>query len=203
MKQEEMTQKTRQAMADSLKKAMIKKPFSKITVRDITDDCNINRNTFYYHFEDIYALLHWMFSNEAIKVIQKFDLLTEYEAAISFVIDYVDANDHIINCALDSIGQKELKRFFFPEFYDIVLSLLNSAEKHNEVTLDPEYKSFLAIFHTEAMTGLLVEWISHREKHLKEKLIAYLVTTVKSSILGIFEHSEFCQAAPPVISREN
>lgn len=188
-----MTLKTKLAMAESLKKAMAKKPFSKITVRDITDDCNMNRNTFYYHFQDIYELLHWMFSNEAIKVIQKFDLLTEYEAAISFMIDYVDANDHIINCAVDSIGQKELKRFFFPEFYDIVLTLLDNAEKRNEVTLDPEYKSFLAVFHTEAMTGLLLEWLTHREKHLKEKLISYLSNTVRSSILGIFEHSEFCQ----------
>lgn len=194
MRQEEMTLKTKLAMAESLKKAMSKKPFSKITVRDITDDCNINRNTFYYHFQDIYELLHWMFSNEAIKVVQKFDLLTEYEAAISFVIDYVDANDHIINCAVDSIGQKELKRFFFPEFYDIVLTLLDNAEKRNEVTLDPEYKSFLAIFHTEAMTGLLLEWLTHREKHLKEKLISYLSNTVRSSILGIFEHSEFCRS---------
>ena len=29
------------------------KPLEKITVKDITDQCGISRNTFYYHYQDI------------------------------------------------------------------------------------------------------------------------------------------------------
>ena len=36
---------------------MEKKPLSNITVSEIIADCGVNRKTFYYHFEDIYALL--------------------------------------------------------------------------------------------------------------------------------------------------
>ena len=39
---------------------MEKKPLSKITVSEIIADCNVNRRTFYYHFDDIYALLKWV-----------------------------------------------------------------------------------------------------------------------------------------------
>ena len=70
MKQEELSLKTKKALANSLKNAMKKKPFSKITVKEITDDCNLNRNTFYYHFEDIYDLLRWMFDSEAVQIVQ-------------------------------------------------------------------------------------------------------------------------------------
>ncbi|WP_295208123.1 TetR family transcriptional regulator [Ruminococcus sp.] len=35
------------------------KPLSKITVSEIVADCNINRKTFYYHFEDVQSLLKW------------------------------------------------------------------------------------------------------------------------------------------------
>ena len=41
----------------SLQRFMEKKPLSKITVSEIIADCGVNRKTFYYHFEDIYALL--------------------------------------------------------------------------------------------------------------------------------------------------
>ena len=38
------------------------KPFDKITVRDIVESANINRNTFYYYYSDIYELLEEIFS---------------------------------------------------------------------------------------------------------------------------------------------
>ena len=60
MKHEESTLLTKKALAASLKKSMEKKPLKKITVSGIITDCNVNRKTFYYHFEDIYALLKWM-----------------------------------------------------------------------------------------------------------------------------------------------
>ena len=75
-------------------------------------DCGLNRKTFYYHFEDVYALLKWTLEEEAIEVVKKFDLMVDYEEAILFVMDYVDSNKHMINCAYDAIGSEEMKRFF-------------------------------------------------------------------------------------------
>ena len=45
---------------------MNKKPLSRITINEIVQDCGLNRNSFYYHFEDIYALFKWMLEQEAI-----------------------------------------------------------------------------------------------------------------------------------------
>ena len=51
---------TKRALEASLKKLVKTKPLNKITVSDITDDCGINRMTFYYHFKDIYDLVEWI-----------------------------------------------------------------------------------------------------------------------------------------------
>lgn len=56
MKQKEISLATKKALAAALKKLMVNKPISKITVRELVAECGINRNSFYYHFEDIYAL---------------------------------------------------------------------------------------------------------------------------------------------------
>ena len=51
---------TEKALAASLKKLLEKKTLDKITVKDITDDCGVNRQTFYYHFHDVYDLVEWI-----------------------------------------------------------------------------------------------------------------------------------------------
>ena len=42
-----MSQVTKRALEASLKNLLLKKPLSKITINDITEDCGINRMTFY------------------------------------------------------------------------------------------------------------------------------------------------------------
>ena len=48
---------TKKAIMESFVHLIEKKPLEKITVRDVVDECGINRNTFYYYFQDIYAVL--------------------------------------------------------------------------------------------------------------------------------------------------
>ena len=54
-----MSQVTKRALVESLKRLLLKKPLNKITVTDITEDCGISRMTFYYHFKDILDLVEW------------------------------------------------------------------------------------------------------------------------------------------------
>lgn len=58
---------TKEALAGALKNLVKGKAFEKITIKDITDFCDISRNTFYYHFTDKYDLLNWIFSSEVLK----------------------------------------------------------------------------------------------------------------------------------------
>ena len=59
------SQITKNAIAESLKKLTKTTPFDKITVSDIASTCGINRQTFYYHFEDKYELLSWIYYKDA------------------------------------------------------------------------------------------------------------------------------------------
>lgn len=185
MKHEEISLNTKKALAESLKKTMKNKPFKKITVSELIQDCNINRNTFYYHFEDIYALLKWMFEQEAIAVVKNFDILVNYEEALNFVMDYVEANNYIINCAYDSIGQDELKRFFYADFLEIICRLIGRAEEITGQTLGDDYKEFLSHFYMEAMVGMLIEWIKDNKKRTRDSVVKYISYTLQESLLGI------------------
>jgi len=164
---------------------MKKKPFSKITVSEIISDCGVNRKTFYYHFEDIFALLKWMLEEEAIEVVGSFDLLLNYKEAIRFVMDYVDKNDYIINCACDAIGQEGMKKFFYDDFIGITSSIIDRAAAGSGKKLEPDFQEFLAKFYTEAIAGTLLTWTKNKESRNREKTVAYLSAILKSVVSNI------------------
>jgi probable dihydroxyacetone kinase regulator len=180
MTHEEATLQTKTALAASLKKFMKKKPLGKITVSEIITDCNVNRKTFYYHFEDIYALLKWMLEQEAIEVVKNFDLLIDYEDAIRFVIRYVEENAHILNCAYDSMGRDELKRFFYNDFVSLVKNVVDDTEERCGLSVTNDFKNFLCDFLTEATAGMLVNGFKEKSKFQQSDVVCNITVILNS-----------------------
>ena len=169
MKHEATTLNTKKALAVSLKKAMSIKPLSRITISEIIEDCGVNRKTFYYHFEDIYGLLKWMVEQEAVDVVKQFDLMADYEDAILFVMDYVEANKHILNCAYDSIGRDVMKRFFCADFIGILRTVIDGTEKELNLSVPEDFKLFLCNLYTEALAGILIDWFQDKKRVIVAK----------------------------------
>ncbi len=182
MKYEVTSLNTKKTLAASFKKQVSKKPFSKITVSEIINDCCVNRKTFYYHFSDIYALLKWTLEQEAIEVVKQFDLIAEYEEAMLFVMDYVEENADFLQNIYHSIGRDELKRFFCADFIDIVRSFIDKSEKIQRLSTPDDFKLFLSQFYTEAIAGMLVEWIVDRSIRDREKTVQYISVIIHSAI---------------------
>ena len=64
-----MSDLTKKALAEALKNRLSKTTLKNITIKDLTDDCGLNRQTFYYHFSDIYELMEWIFVDEANRIL--------------------------------------------------------------------------------------------------------------------------------------
>ena len=182
MKHEITSHQTKLLLANALKSCMESKAFSKVTVTDLITACGVNRNTFYYHFDDIYSLLKWMFEQETVEIIAKFDLMTDYEEAILFVLDYVNTNTHIISCAYDAIGRDGLKRFFYDDFFAIIARLVNDMEQSLKVQSSERFKEFLTNFYTEALAGMLLENVTGKKKYSPNEFVEYIDLVFKASL---------------------
>ena len=66
-----MTQFTSKAIEESFIRLLNERPLDKITIKDIVDDCGISRNTFYYHFQDITALLEHVLNADVERVLSQ------------------------------------------------------------------------------------------------------------------------------------
>lgn len=194
MTNEEVSFRAKQHICSNLKELMQHKSFSKITVSELTKKCNINRNTFYYHFEDIYAALKWMFEQEAIEIVKQYDLLLDYEEVVSFVYDYITGNSYIINCAYDSLGRDVLKRFFYKDFRSIIEANIREHEKNLNITVTDDFRNFIATLYTEGLAGMLINLAQNPKKYQKEQLGSYfrilIHTTIPSLIKGFDEENK-------------
>ena len=196
MKQDQKTLNTKKALAASLKKFMKQKPLSKITVSQLISDCNVTRKTFYYHFEDIYDLLKWTLEEEAIEVVKQYDLLVDYQEVITFVMDYVEENQHILNCAYDSLGREGMKRFLYADFIGILSTLIEGIEQQENIHADAEFKQFLCEFYTEALSGILISWFHDSKGRDRDKTIQDILLILRASLPNVLRASQqLCESS--------
>ena len=89
----------KKAIRDSFIKLLNERPLSQITVRDIVVACGVNRNTFYYYFQDIPQLVETIINEDANRVIQEHPSIESVEdclnAAIRFALENRKAVLHI------------------------------------------------------------------------------------------------------------
>lgn len=185
MTHEETSLQTKLTLCNSLKKIMKQKPFSKITVSELIKDCNLNRKTFYYHFEDIYGLLKWMLEQETFEIVKQFDLLVDYEDVFNFVIDYVEKNAYFLNCIYDSVGRDELKRFLYQDFIGVINTLVLDTEKKLELEVEDSFRDFVCNFYTEAIAGMLINLFQNLEKYNQDQVLEYLTIILKTSLPAV------------------
>ncbi len=74
-----MSKLTDKAIQDSFTKLLDRKPIDRITIKDITDDCGISRNTFYYHYSDLPDLVEKMLMNDIEELILKYPTIETLE----------------------------------------------------------------------------------------------------------------------------
>ena len=119
MAYENASNQRKEMIASKFKEMLRTKSLSKISVSELIRQCGINRKTFYYHFEDIFALLKWTMEQETIKIIRQYDLFRDYETVIEIIGDYIEKNHSMLYNIYNSVGRNQLHRFFFESFREL------------------------------------------------------------------------------------
>lgn len=174
------TELTKKLLAESLKKCMRQKPLSKISIREIVEDCGVNRQTFYYHFKDIYDLVEWMFNQEALRMLKENMSFLTWEDSCLYLLKYIEENWDICICTLNSLGRSHLERFFYDDIYDILRSVID--ETSADISIEAKYKDFIAHFYTVSFAAILMSWLKGEITYAPEELIGLISMTISSNI---------------------
>lgn len=175
-----MSNITKVALADSLKKLLQIKTLDKITVKDVVENCGVNRQTFYYHFHDIYDLLGWFFIEEAEKIVGNKKTYTTWQQGFLQAFRYVSNDKKLIINAYNSIGREYLENYLYSIVYELLKDIVE--EKAEGMNVSEEDKKFVADFYKYAFVGLSLEWIRMGMKDEPEFIIEKLSKLIKGDI---------------------
>ena len=183
-----MSSITKIALADSLKKLLHVKTLDKITVKDIVEDCGVNRQTFYYHFHDIYDLLGWFFIKEAEKIVGNKKTYTTWHQGFLEAFKYVNNDKKLIINAYNSIGREYLENYLYRIVYKLLKDVVDEQAVGMNVREDD--KEFLANFYKYSFVGLTLEWINNDMRQDPELIIRKLDKAIKGNIKAALKRYE-------------
>jgi probable dihydroxyacetone kinase regulator len=152
-----MSRITKTAIAASLKKLLTKKTLDKITINDIAEDCGVTRQTFYYHFTDIYDLVEWIFTSETTKVIGGKKTYDTWQEGFLHIFQYVLDNRNFVTNTFYSVSREKLERYLYSETYNLLIGVVE--EKAVGISVKEDDKKFIADFYKYSFTGLMLDWI--------------------------------------------
>lgn len=178
-----MPNRTKEMLAESLMKLLARRTLDKITIQDIVDDCGYNRQTFYYHFHDIYDLIDWIFAAQTQELIEKCRACGSLDVGVEAVIAYMRGNRRLILNILRSVNGEKLLDNLYRSAQSIVLSAL---ENHPGVQeLSAEYRELVAEAFKYALAGLLIDWM---RAGIPEDRVNK-VRTMKAVYIGALEYA--------------
>ena len=87
---------TKPAIRAAFGKLLEERPLNKITVKDVVERCGVNRNTFYYHYADLPALLEELVRESMGGVVQSFERLDSAGDCLRAVLCYLLENKRAV-----------------------------------------------------------------------------------------------------------
>lgn len=167
-----MINATKEALAETLKELLLHKTLDKITVKDVVENCGVNRQTFYYHFQDIYDLLSWLFVQEAEKTLKENRTHDTWKIGLLQGLYYIREHKKLIVNAYHSVARENLERYLYNITYDLMMFVIE--EEARDMDVSKKDKKFIADFYKYAFVGLVLEWIRNGMKEEPKDIVAQL-----------------------------
>lgn len=164
---------TKRALGASLKTLMQAKPFHRISVGEICEHCGMHRKSFYYHFQDKYDLLNWVFYSEFMQLLDpNAQSQTELWNYMRRMCEYFSENRLFYLNAFAIDGQNA-----FTDTFNETLEAILSAYLHQEIR-DDSFREFYCNFFSDAFRCSIVRWLKESKPISAEAFVSLCKQTV-------------------------
>lgn len=145
------------------------RPLSKITVTAIAEACEINRNTFYYYYTDIYAILSEIFQRELQVVIDEYNDTLSWEEGFLLAAKFTLDNKRAIYHVYHSMHREELENYIYNASKNVTLRYVKKASMGIPAS-EGDIK-LIAAFYQCALTEMVLRWVATGMKEDPETII--------------------------------
>ena len=151
-----MQKDTKKLIFETFIELLNQKPFDKITVKDIVETCDINRNTFYYYYSDIYDLLEEVFTNEFDELMETHKNGGSWLEGFIKIANTAYSHKRIVYNICSSRSYDYFENYMYKSCKHIMVDFVQYAAKG--MSVPDEDIEFLASFYEYAFLGIISEW---------------------------------------------
>ena len=159
---------TKKAIKEAFIALLDEKPLNRITVKDIVETCGINRNSFYYHYEDLPALIEEIIVEQVEELIASYPTIDSLEDCFDAAISFVKKNRRPVLHLYNSLSRDVFERHLMGVCRYVVTTYLDTAFAGQEGK--EEEKEMLIRYHKCACFGHVVDWL---DSGMKDDISAY------------------------------
>ncbi len=183
-KQDRRIRRTKGLMRDALIELMTEKPFSEITARDITEKADLNRSTFYLHYDNVFGLLDEM-ENEVVetfaRMMEKMEFRQDREweyPVIGSICDYIVENPKLcygllVNSRSDRLTARltEIMKERGKKVYQ---------EMGMNTDMESEKADYIHQFIANGAIAMVKQWLTEGMSLPKEEMMELLQKIIRS-----------------------
>lgn len=149
---------TKIAIKNAFGELLSEKPLSRITVKDIVEKCGINRNSFYYHFQDIPSLIEKIVTEEADRIIAENHTVDSLGSAIRAAMDFVGDNRREVLHIYNSANRDIFEQYLWKVCDYIVSSYIDALCKDTPSIADGD-RPMLEKYYSSVCFGLAMDYL--------------------------------------------
>ena len=153
-----MTTLTKDAIKQSFMKLLNQKPLSKITVKEIVEDCGINRNSFYYHYDDIPSLVEEILNEQVDEIVSlgtDASIFDQIIIGIDFALKNKKAAMHIYNSVNKEMFELYINRVSqrtIDGYMELATKKYNICDRDREV---------ITMYYKSLIIGFMFNWLNN------------------------------------------
>lgn len=161
-----------------------KRDGDKITVKGIVDNCGISRQTFYYHFQDLQAVLEYAFQRKMESILKRSSYLEEVWESIQILLDEIWSNRKYIQKLRESKHMNILLGYFVAAIEKYLKQMENAKSEH--IIGLPKEVNPVTEFYASGIAMTMIRKCDEKEFN-SEKYAKFLEKMIRGKIVLIDE----------------
>lgn len=183
-----MASTTKKALANALKKMMGVKPIDRITVNDLVETCGVSRQTFYYHFNDVYDLLEWVFEEDANANLPGEVLYDNWKRDVTLWFKYLYDNSGFALNVYNSNSRPYMLRYIRERLKACIRSFAEIVAERRSI--DRQDFEFIVEFYSHLVVGLITQWMDQGMQLPREVTTDRVLKVLDNSIEDMMRRFE-------------
>lgn len=180
-----MASSTREQLGVALKDALSTTSLDKVTVSGLSSAVGINRQTFYYHFADVYDLAVWVFEVEVANHIMAHATYGQWADGYRTLLNYMRENFDQTLAVLNSLGHKQRDAFFLGQFRAMMRPIV--AELEGDLALAEDDRQFVIDHFAVIVLGHFLRWLTLNGREDPDILVPRIEKIMRGNVRASLE----------------